>query len=599
MKAFNINKLEYASIALFFIVIFTLSAACEQSFLYALHNYSQYLDSDPFRSIIFSYGAGSLSLISRYITQYFISPVFGAFAVSATLTAIYAMLLKKISRQTNAKKIGLAAVPSLTLFVAIYNLEYLLFDKVDGSIIMSLLLGSLISVLLAAWMQVENKISLYLSIVVTEFSYFAIGMFSPLAMLIGAASYIKRDNKIAMMLAGIGLASWFGFNYITSNLLHYEEYAIALFAPLYVSHSSTFFFYTLIAMALMIVYPILANRCVEETEITAKKFISPGLAFVITMVIAKLCCYNDENYHKILQLQQLEDEENWEEMTKVAKSATTPTIDIYAYYLESLIANGEKVNKMFDFPTDWVSHNTSNFTLSNMIYYPDFAFATGNYNISLFHSMEFYQLTGENFRRIKRMMQCAIMTEEPELAEKYLAILETSSVYSDYAKEWRKYIGNKAQLLNDRSAYKNFDSYYEPRDEWFVSNTITDFVTDRTDITNYKVAEARLLANMFLKDLRAFSNDIRTIAPIYKGNLPPKCIQQAACLCAISGDMTPVKSIMVDRTVAEEAQKFAATAKKAGKNSKEKLEEYKGSYLYFYTFKNVNNKNYKGGGIVK
>lgn len=596
---FKLKKLEYASVALFFIVTFAISIVCEQDFLYALHDYSLYLDSDPFRTIIFSYGAGCLSLVSRFITQFFISPVFGAFAVSATLTAIFAILLRAFAKQTNAKKIVFAAIPPLALFVAVCNLEYHIFDKVDGSVVMSLLLGSLIAVLLSWWMQVENKISLYLSMVVAEFSYFAIGIFSPLAMLIGAAAYINKDNKKAMMLAGIGLASWFGFNYLTANLLNYEVYSLALFAPLYVSHSSTFFSYSLISMALLIVYPFVANRCGEETELSAKKLAIPAIAFVLVTVVAKVCCHNDENYHKILRLQRLENEEKWSEMITEARNTTHPTSDIYAYYVEALIANGEKVDQMFNFPVDWEVYNTGNFCMPHMVHYEDFAFATGNYCMSLFHAMEYYQLTGENFRRLKRMMRCAVMMEEPELTERYLGILETSSVYSDYAKEWRKYANNKQQLLKDRGAYKNFESYFEPKDDWFHAYSAADFIAERTGISNPKIAEARILAELYAKDIEAFARDISVAAQIYKGHVPPKCIQEAACLCAIMGNTKPVQSITVDRKLAMDAQKFVNEYKKAGKKGKEKLSGHKGSYLYYYFYKNVDTKNYKGGDLKK
>lgn len=36
---FKLKKLEYASVALFFIVTFAISIVCEQDFLYALHDY--------------------------------------------------------------------------------------------------------------------------------------------------------------------------------------------------------------------------------------------------------------------------------------------------------------------------------------------------------------------------------------------------------------------------------------------------------------------------------------------------------------------------------------------------------------------------------
>lgn len=598
-KTFSIKTIENASIAIFFVVIFALTAICEQSYLYALSDYTLYLDSDPFRSIIFSYGAGTLSFVARFITQFFASPIFGAFAVSATLTAIYAVLLKGLIKQTNAKKIGLAAVPTLTLYVAICNLEYLLFDKVDGSIVMSLLLGSLIAVLLAWWMQVENKISLYLSIVAAEFSYFAIGVFSPLAMMIGATSYIKRDNKKAMMLAGIGLASWFGFNYLTSTQLHYEVYSIAMFAPLYVQHSSSFFFYSLVAMALMIAYPFVANRCKDEDELPIKKILSPGIAFIVVIVISKLCCYNDETFHKILRLQQLENEDNWAEMIKEARETEHPTSDVYAYYVEALIAKGEKVDEMFNFPAAWEGHNTSNFVVPHMIHYEDFAFATGNYAMSLFHAMEYYQLTGENFRRLKRMMRCAVMMEEPELTERYLNILETSRVYSDYAKEWRKYVGNKKQLLADKPAYANFESYFEKQDDWFHNYSAADFIAERGNITNPKIAEARILAELYAKDLDAFVKDMPVAARIYDGHMPPKCIQEAACLCAISGNTTAVQSINVDRNLALNTQKLVNEIRRAGKNARDKFEKYQGSYVYFYFYQDVDTKNYKGGSLSK
>lgn len=598
LLSIKLNKWEYVAVALMFIATFTLSVACEQSFLYALHNYSLYLDSDPYRTIILSYGAGSLSLCARFITQYFISPIAGALVISAVLSAIFAVLLTLI-KQTSGKKIVIAAIPTLALYVAVFNLEYLLFDKVDGSVVMTLLLGGVISVLLAWWMQTENKISLYLSIVVAEFSYFAIGIFSPLSMLIGASSYLKKDKKIAMMLAGIGLASWFGFNYLTANLIHYETYSVALFAPLYVSHSSTFFIYSLIAMVLMIIYPLVANKCKDENELSAKKLMIPGIALAAAMAIAKFCCYNDESYHKILRLQQLEDEENWSEMISKARNTTHPTTDIYAYYLEGLIANGEKVDEMFNFPVEWESYNTSNFAMPHMIHYEDFAFATGNYCMSLFHAMEYYQLTGENFRRLKRMMRCAVMMEEPELTERYLKVLETSGVYSDYVKEWRKYVGNKSQLLADKKAYANFESYFDPNDDWFHAYSAADFIAERLNISNPKLAEARILAELYAKDLQSFARDIPVAASIYQGHVPPKCIQEAACICAISGNTKPVQSITVDRALAINTQKAVKEIQKAGKNGKDKVKKYEGSYLYYYFYKAHDSKNYKGGDLKK
>lgn len=594
----KLNKWEYTAVALIFIVTFVFSIASEQPFLYALHNYSLYLDSDPFRTITLSYGAGTLSLFSRFITQYFISPVVGALAISAVLASFYAVLLT-LFKQTSGKKIVFAAIPTLALYVAAFNLEYLLFDKVDGSIVMSLLIGSIISALLAWWMQTENKISLYLSIVVAEFSYFAIGIFSPLAMLIGATSYLKKDNKIAAMLAGIGLVSWFGFNHLTSNLLHYEVYSIALFAPLYVSHSSTFFIWSLVAMALMIIYPLVANKCKDETELSAKKLMIPGIAFVAVCAVAKFCCYNDESFHKILRLQQLEDEENWSEIITEARDTKCPTTDIYAYYVEALIANGNKVDEMFNFPVAWEGYNTSNFVMPHMVHYEDFAFATGNFCMSLFHAMEYYQLTGENFRRLKRMMRCAVMMEEPELAERYLKVLETSSVYSDYVKEWRKYATDKKQLLADRKAYKNFDSYFEKEDDWYGAYSAADFIAERANISNPKIAEARILAELYAKDLDGFVRDIPIAAQIYQGHMPPKCIQEAACLCAISGNTTAVKCLSVERELAMNSQKAVKEIQKAGQNGAEKMGKYLGSYLYYYFYHNIDEKNYKGGGLNK
>ena len=51
---FKMKTLEYASITLMFIAIFTISIMSKQDFLYALHDYTLYLDSDPFRTIILS-----------------------------------------------------------------------------------------------------------------------------------------------------------------------------------------------------------------------------------------------------------------------------------------------------------------------------------------------------------------------------------------------------------------------------------------------------------------------------------------------------------------------------------------------------------------
>ena len=191
------------------------------------------------------------------------------------------------------------------------------------------------------------------------------------------------------------------------------------------------------------------------------------------------------------------------------------------------------------------------------------------------------------------------MMEEPELTERYLNVLETSTVYSDYVKEWRKYKNDKQQLLKDREAYKNFDSYFEPKDDWFHAYSAADFIAERANISNPKIAEARILTELFAKDLDSFAKDIVVAAKIYNGHVPPKCIQEAACICAILGNTKPVQSITVDRSLAMNVQKGVKEIQKAGKNGKDKMKKYEGSYLYYYFYKNVDKKNYKGGELKK
>ncbi|MBO7442552.1 MAG: hypothetical protein J6T83_05675, partial [Paludibacteraceae bacterium] len=113
------------------------------------------------------------------------------------------------------------------------------------------------------------------------------------------------------------------------------------------------------------------------------------------------------------------------------------------------------------------------------------------------------------------------------------------------------------------------------------------------------IAEARILTELYAKDLESFARDIPVAAQIYRGHVPPKCIQEAACLCAIMGNTKPVQSITVDRNLAINVQKGVKEIQKAGKKGKDKVKKYEGSYLYYYFYKETDTKNYKGGDLKK
>ena len=106
-------------------------------------------------------------------------------------------------------------------------------------------------------------------------------------------------------------------------------------------------------------------------------------------------------------------------------------------------------------------------------------------------------------------------------------------------------------------------------------------------------------AELYAKDLESFARDIPVAAQIYRGYAPPRCIQEAACLCAIMGNTKPVQSIAVDRTLAKNVQKGVKEIQKAGKKGKDKMQKYEGSYLYYYFYKETDTKNYKGGDLKK
>ncbi len=261
------------------------------------------------------------------------------------------------------------------------------------------------------------------------------------------------------------------------------------------------------------------------------------------------------------------------------------TRPVLIYRAIALSTQGKLAEKLFDYTCEF-SKSKTRFLSETTLMNEDFCIYASFFNYAYLWSMEFWTTVGSKYAYLRKMALVSLLNDEPELARRYNDALKQTLFQRRWAMWLDKYINDPRSLYVDCPEFNAVQKETPKVDFILKLNRVIDSYRNY-NFLSYENAERRLLADMFKKDLRAFSSDFRGMRDYYAKTGIPRCVQEAVLTCAYNGNPKIVKGLNIDMALVEKIDDFYKAIKSYGNPevAKEKLKARHGhTYYYFYYF---------------
>lgn len=166
----------------------------------------------------------------------------------------------------------------------------------------------------------------------------------------------------------------------------------------------------------------------------------------------------------------LDETQDWQAMTELARSCERPTRSIAAYHAIALVQQNEVLEHAFD-----IEYNYPKLELDDIggndegvNYVPDCNLYAGLVSAAYHMTMENHVMFGPRLRAYKRMAVCSILNHEPKLALRYLHIIDKMPFCHKWAERYTAYLENPEAIKEDPT-YAMISTLF-PRENRFEQN---------------------------------------------------------------------------------------------------------------------------------
>lgn len=355
--------------------------------------------------------------------------------------------------------------------------------------------------------------------------------------------------------------------------------------------------FILVALAVLIVMALLAAATWAITrnhkaEVPDK--VRPyglALALVLTTATAITTRIFNENVILTARLQNMQAEQDWEGMIKVARSARRPSKAIAAYHAVALEETDQLLDGMYEIGYDFpkINFDKREGSEEDGIYTADCNFHAGLLNAAYRCALEHTVMNGPRLYAYKRAAVCALLNGEKALCRKYLALIDKvpfeGAFVEKYAAMLRdpKLISEDEELTHVLSLAPKEDHYEQNYQQplFLGYNVGVNNGTEATLITS-------TAACLYSKDLQRFMLRAQIFAQ--KGKTLPLCMQQAIAILSIKQPSILQAFPQVSKFVQDDVINFLMDARPYIKDRlklrSELRERWLGTYMYYYYTEN-------------
>ncbi|MDO4211988.1 MAG: DUF6057 family protein [Bacteroidales bacterium] len=270
-----------------------------------------------------------------------------------------------------------------------------------------------------------------------------------------------------------------------------------------------------------------------------------------------------ENVRISCKMQNLMIEEDWEGMTEAALTCKQPSRSVAAFYVISLVQQNNLLDRVFDIPYNYPKIELDNIGGSDegVNYIADCNLYAGIPNAGYHTSMENHVMLGPRLHNYKRMAICSILSDEKELAERYLHLIGKVPFEQDWVDAYTPYVGHP-ELLKQNPTFARILELY-PREDKFEQNYRQPiFLGYNAGLLSG--SDATLLTSvatcMYSKDL----NNLLLRTNFLQQKMPtlPTVVQQSIAVASVNreGLLDQYPSCKANRMLISELQSFVTEA---------------------------------------
>jgi len=476
----------------------------------------------------------------EFLSQFFVTPILSAGIV--TLIAGITYLLTHLI----FKKLGISA--QLWNFIPVLLLAALQSDHqyktgLTIGIILALLFGLI-------YLQFQNNLfrrvfGFWAWLLLYQLSG-GLAFFGTLLVILFELVYFdskKRWINILLPTAvsiGFPLIAWRFFYFITFRdawlypFPFWGASQIILFAALPI--------YYLVIISGFSVYKKIRKLEILEFPWNFKTILAASLVVIAGIVLVKAKAY-DPKTEILLGMDHCIQEENWNGAIQLSKTYPGSNQLITYYTNLALYKTGQMSERMFDFRQngvnglrlEWKRNEVAPFFGGEIYYHLNYM------NEAYRWAFESMEAKGLNPRSLKRLVLTSLINRHNEIASKYLAKLDQTLYYREWATKYKTYVSDTTQMIHDTDLISRRKLLIKND---FISNAI-DYNLGLTELLNEHpenrmAFEYRMAAFLLNKDIAGFAANINRLKDLGYRHIPVNYEEALLfCMTYFKKDLVP------------------------------------------------------------
>lgn len=548
-------------IALFAIAIILLHL--ESDLLWKVQRYNLFLYSQLFFKQQMTVSGGMLSYLGAFFTQFLYHPWLGVTMLCGWWLLLMWLVMRTFSVPDRCSIVAL--IPVAILLTANMDMGYWVYAIKLHGWFFSATIGTTVGVaMLWAFRKLPSHLWLRMGFVVfvSVAGYPLMGVYAlATALLMGIWTWRLTNNRQQnIILSATALLTivviplyYYRFVYCQTNIIDIYRTAIPDFTfqeehpSYYIPYYLLVFYFLAFAIAYRKQQPIVAKEQempVARQDVKNKKstkyssfllyWVGQSLLIIAVGAIVWHFWYRDANFHHELRMQRCIEECDWENVMKEGRDQhEEPTRSIVMMHNLALSRLGRQCEEMYKFPKGSSRSSTSlpiylfN-TVGRLIYY-NYGMMNDCYRMCIEEAVEF----GWSVDLLQYLARASIMSNEPQVARKYLNLLKQTHYYGKWADRMEQLIGDRKLLEGNKETgpitrMMQYPDIPSDASGYVEANLMT--MLSHIDSDDSYFQEQAVLAAMWTRNSHDFWDRFDHYVKLHPDKPVPRIIQEAACL---------------------------------------------------------------------
>ena len=539
----------------------------EADLLWKVQQHNTFLYSVLYFKQMMVVPGGMLSWLAGFFTQHFYYPGLGVLLICGWWLLL--MWLTKRTFNIADKWTVLTLIPVAILIIANMDLGYWVYViKLRGYFFVPTIGVTIGTALLWAFRMLPDKLWIRMTsiVLVTVVGYPLMGTYAlATVLLMGLWMWRLSTNRIqngvltvAALLSVIAIPLlYYRFVFYETNIINIYRTALPVFSITddYPNYYIPFYVLAVYYLLLVVTY-----RKKYELKKPMMQWIVQGCVLAAVAGSVYYFWYKDDNFHHELRMERCVEDADWEGVVKEGtKQVGEPTRAIVLMHNLALSRLGRQCEEMYKFPKGSSKINTPlpvyMYHIAGKLIFYQYGIVNECHRICMEEGVEY----GWNVELLKYMARCAIFSNEPQAARKFLDLLRQTQYYGKWADRMEKLLNDPDLLANDSETgpITHMLHYSDRLDsvDGYVERFLMNFLAQH-DADDPLFQEQAVIGSLWTRDPNYFWPRFEYYINLNPNRPIPRIFQEAAYLFGNLEGLEWVEDLPFDKNVKDDFRAF-------------------------------------------